>query len=77
VDGFSYDGGGVDVRFYGGLDDDYTNGFPMTENLVGTTFSNQSLTITLPSDKTLDDLNGLSVWCYDFTVSFGDGRFQE
>lgn len=77
VDGFSYDGGGVDVRFYGGIDDDYANGFPMTENLVGTPFSNQSLNITMPADKSLDDLNGLSVWCYDFTVSFGDGRFGE
>ncbi len=76
IEGFSFDGGGVDVRFYGGLGGNYEAGFAMTENLVGTVFNNQSLNITLPAERTLDDLDGLSVWCYDFTVSFGDGLFQ-
>ena len=75
VEGFNYDGGGVDVRFYGGLGGNYVNGFPMTDDLVGTRFTNDQLTITIPDGRSLDDIDGLSVWCFDFSVSFGDGLF--
>jgi len=30
-----------------------------------------------PEDKSLDDLDGISVWCVPVSQSFGDGLFQD
>jgi hypothetical protein len=32
--------------------------------------------ITLPSGRSLDEVDGLSVWCVPVGVSFGDGLFS-
>ncbi|MCA9581343.1 MAG: DM13 domain-containing protein [Myxococcales bacterium] len=78
IDGFTYDAGGIDVRLYGGKGGDYDppTGFPISNNLVGTAFDNETVTFTLPDGKTFDDLDGISVWCVDVSVSFGDGLFN-
>ena len=72
---FFYDGGGLARVFvYGGKASNYSAGFPIGNNLRGTSFSNQTLTVTLnPGD--LDKLDGISIWCSDANVSFGDGLF--
>lgn len=79
VDDFVYDGGGVDVRFYGGLDGDYAGGFSMSEEDLrrpegydGT----ETVYAQLPEGLSLDDLDGISVWCVPVAASFGDGSFQ-
>lgn len=78
VDDFNYDARGIDVRFYGGIDGDYVGGFAIGEDLVrASRYLNETLFLTLPVDRTLDDLNGLSVWCVDVSVSFGDGQFRD
>lgn len=71
---FSYDGGGPDVFFYGAIDHDYAgaSAFKMGEQLNGRVYLNESITVTLPNNKTLDDLNSISVWCVDFNADFGN-----
>ena len=77
LDGFSYDGSGIDVRLYGGIDGDFTGGFGMGDNLLQSGgYSDDTLTFTLPPEHTLDDLNGVSIWCVAVGVSFGDGQFR-
>ncbi len=75
---FNYDGGGIVVEIYGGTDGEYNppTGFSISGDLKDTLFENESLTLTLPTGVTLDDFNGISVWCVAVGVSFGDGLFQ-
>jgi len=74
---FDYDGGGPDVYFYGAINHDYTgnSAFAIGDNINGTVYNNATILLTLPSNKTLDDLNGLSVWCQDVNVNFGQVTF--
>ncbi|MBT5928030.1 MAG: DM13 domain-containing protein [Verrucomicrobia bacterium] len=76
VTNFNYDGQGVDVRFYGGTDGAYASGFAISDNIFGTAYANATLTLTLPDGKTLDDMNGISIWCVAFDVSFNDALFE-
>jgi len=78
VRNFSYDGLGPTVYFYGGIDGDYEDssaGFAISDIINGTVYENSTYTITLSSPEQLDEMNGISVWCSDFSVSFGDGLF--
>jgi hypothetical protein len=76
IDNFNYDGGGLDdVRVYAGLNGDYDGGFAISDNLFGTTFTDETLTLTLPQSRTLDELNGISVWCILAQADFGSGMF--
>ena len=72
---FNYDGGGLSKVFvYGGVGGNYVAGFPIGINLRGTVFANQTLTVTLAAGD-LDKLDGISIWCSDANVNFGDGKF--
>jgi len=76
VAGFTYDGTGLDVRFYGALGGDWGSGFAMTDDLRRDGgYADETLTFSIPPEQTLDDLDGLSLWCIDAAVSFGDGTF--
>lgn len=80
VDDFVYDGTGVDVRFYGGLGANYIAGFSMSEEDLrrdGGYDGSEPVYAQLPEDRTLDDLDGISVWCVPVGASFGDGPFVE
>ena len=72
---FNYDGGGLSKVFvYGGKAGNYAAGFPVGNNLRGTSFANQTLTVNLsPGD--LDRMDGVSIWCADANANFGDGTF--
>lgn len=79
VTNFTYDGLGPDVLFYGGVDGDYRGsgpGFALSDNINGRAYDNETVTIELTSPAYLDLMNGISVWCADVDVSFGDGLFQ-
>ena len=78
ITNFNYDGGGIIVEVYAGIDEDYQPpvGFAISDNIFGTRFENQTFTVQLPTNKTLDDLNGISIWCSDVGVSFGDSLFN-
>lgn len=76
VSDFTYDGTGLDVRFYGGKDGDYAGGFALSDDLLRPGgYSGETLVLTLPEDRTLGDLDGLSVWCVDVGIDFGSGLF--
>jgi len=78
VTNFSYDGGGPSVFFYTGVDGDYrtqSGGQIIGEMLNGRVFDNETITLTIPDNLTLDDFNGVSVWCDIFSANFGDAQF--
>lgn len=77
ITNFTYDGTGIDVRIYAGLGGNFGSGFPISADLLSPEpYAGATLTLQLPEDRTLDDLDGLSVWCVDVGISFGDGTFQ-
>ena len=78
VSNFSYDGGGPSVFFYLGTDGDYSSagvGRLVGPRLNGRSYNSETITVTLPDDITLDDFNGVSVWCDIFFANFGDATF--
>ena len=79
VDDFVFDGAGIDVRFYGGVDGDYRSGFSMSEQDLRRPegYDGETVFAQLPEGLTLSELNGISVWCAPVAASFGDGLFVE
>jgi len=78
VTNFTYDGGGPAVYFYTGTDGGYRpsdGGRQIGPMLNGRIYDNETITVTLPDDITLDDFNGVSVWCELFSINFGDAMF--
>ena len=77
ISGFNYDGQGPQVYFYGALDGRYSaeQAFIIGERLDGTVYVNDELVLTLPAGSTLDEMNGISVWCADFDINFGSAEF--
>jgi len=74
ISNFSYDGRGVRVFFYYGTDGNYRDGGPLGTQLNGRPYDNETIQLTLPDNLTLDDFNGISVWCVPFFANFGDAR---
>lgn len=73
IRGFDYDGQGPDVYFFAANGSDYasTESFIIGPRLNRSLWQNDSLRLTLPEGKTLDDFNNISVWCLDFQIDFG------
>ena len=77
IDDFTFDGQGVNVQLYGGLAGAYAQGFSMSGDLRRSPgYAGESLTFTLPEGTTLDDLDGVSIWCVPVGINFGDARFE-
>ncbi len=76
IDNFSFDGGGINIRVYAGNGDFLTTGFSISDDLFGQVFNNDTLTVTIPEGRTLDDIDRISIWCIPVRFSFGDGIFQ-
>lgn len=77
IEDFTFDGQGIDVRLYGGLGGDYDNGFAMGDDLLNPAgWNGETVEFTLPEGRTLDDLDGVSIWCVPAGVDFGSGFFQ-
>ena len=77
IDDFFFDGNGIDVRIYAGLGGDYDGGFAITGDLFNfpTGYNGATVYAVLPEGRTLDDLDGISVWCVTAKVDFGSGTF--
>lgn len=75
-DDFSFDGGGIDVHVLGGTGGTFADGVDLSINMVGTALDGGSAVLGLPAGVTLDDFDGLSVWCVPVGFSFGDGQFE-
>lgn len=83
VENFNYDATAPVVYFYGDISPissgvDSGTGFNIGEILRddSVAYVNDSITLKLPNNRTLDDLEYLSVWCVDFLANFGDLQFQ-
>ena len=77
IEEFVYDGTGIDVRIYSGLDGDYGSGFAMTGDLLKDGgYNGDTLVAQLPEGRTLSEFNGLSVWCVTVGIDFGSGTFE-
>ena len=78
VSGFGYDGGGPAVYFFGGSGRDYVNrAIPLGPALNGRLYADDTLRLTLPEGRTFDDVDSLSVWCFEFRANFGDAFFGD
>lgn len=76
ISNFNYDADGVNVFFYYGTDGNYSAGGPIGTRLNGRPpYVNETIVLTIPDGLTLDDFNGISVWCIPFDFDFGDARF--
>ena len=77
VTNFFYDGGGPSVYFYLGTGGDYSSrgvGIQVGPLLNGRVYAGDTVRVTLPDGITLDDFDGVSVWCDLFFANFGDAR---
>lgn len=75
VSNFTFDGGGIDIRFYTGVDGNFFSGSIVSQNLLGTFYSGQTVTFRLPSNISLDNFNSLSVWCVPVGIDFGSASW--
>ncbi len=80
VDDFTYDGGGLSVYFYLGVEETqpaFAAGLPVGPQLLGQVYtgSEPPLMIDLPAGQTIQGWNAVTVWCVDVGVSFGQGTF--
>ncbi|MCB9398589.1 MAG: DM13 domain-containing protein [Acidobacteria bacterium] len=74
---FNYNGGGILVQIYAGMDGAYGNGFAISGDLISSTpYVNETMTLKIPAGHSLDEINGLSVWCVAVGADFGSGTFQ-
>lgn len=78
ITNFNYDGTGVSVFFYNGIDGNFLqpNSQEIGQQLLrATPYIDETIVLTLPDGLTLDDFNSLSVWCVPFFASFGEATW--
>lgn len=73
---FSYDGDGIVVQVYVSPNDSFSPYTVISDDLFGTSFSNETVVLQIPQGADLDTFNYISIWCVAAGVSFGDGPFQ-
>lgn len=73
---FTYDGGGPNVVVYADVDRNFNTPLILSEDISGTVFNGETLTVQSPESASLDDVRAISIWCLQFDVNFGDGLFQ-
>jgi hypothetical protein len=73
---FNFDGAAPNVKFYAGVDDNFSDSeaFGIGERIDGRSYDNETIVLTLPEGKFVDDFNSLSVWCVEFQADFGNLR---
>lgn len=75
---FNYDGAAPNVRFYAGINGNFSavEAFAISERINGRSYSNETIILALPEGKFVDDFDSLSVWCADFSADFGSLLLQ-
>jgi mono/diheme cytochrome c family protein len=73
---FSYNGDGIEVRLFGSKASNFRPGFTIGPDMVGRRFVKATMKVKLPTGKTLDDLDWVSVWCVKARADFGSGPFR-
>ena len=70
-----FDGGGINARLFLLPDGAaFNREFELTENLVGTEFTGETLEVTYP-EGSFEEWNLITLWCLPAAVSFGEGVF--
>jgi len=73
---FTFDGGGVDARLFLVVDGaDFNEDIELSDNLVGTAFTGETFTVTIPDGVSFEDWNLITLWCIPFSTAFGAGVF--
>jgi Electron transfer DM13 len=78
VEHFYYEGGRISVFFRLGTNDTKTafgNGISLGDQLVTHSYTNATLTLSLPAGQSLEGYNAISVYCVSANVDFGSGAF--
>jgi len=76
LENFDYDGAGIDVRAWVAPNGDYSSGVPIGPQLLKPDgYMNAKVMLGLGDGVSLDDVDGISIWCVTVGVSFGDGLF--
>ena len=78
IEHFTYDGTAPAVYFYLGAtdtQDDFVNGKPIAARL-NLAYNDESLTLTLPENESLDGYGALSIWCAAVNANFTSASFQ-
>lgn len=78
ITNFNYDATAPAVYFYAdNTGSSTTESFTLGDELRkdSNPYNNATITVKLPNGTTLNDINTFSVWCVDFSVSFGDLTF--
>lgn len=72
---FNFDGGGVAVYIYLSPNTTFNPYVSISENLLGTAFTNATLTLDVPEGTDFNTYTNISVWC-TIGLSFSTGSFQ-
>lgn len=73
---FFYNGLGPNVSIYGGNNGNFAAGINLSEPINGRSFSGETLTVFLPENTNLDEINSFSIWCFEFDIDFSSASFQ-
>lgn len=75
---FTYDGGGLNARFFLVVDGaPFDGALELTDDLVGTgPYDGETLTLPLPEAAEPGTWDALTLWCVPARVSFGFGTFR-
>lgn len=76
ITNFFYNGSGPAVSVYGGTNGNFDDGISLSEPINGRRFEDETLTVFLPEDTTLDEINSFSIWCFQFNIDFSSANFQ-
>lgn len=76
ISNFSYNGTGPNVSIYGGRNGNFRSGINLSAPINGRRFQNETLTVFLPENTDLDEINSFSVWCFEFDIDFSSASFQ-
>lgn len=77
IEGFIYDGLGLDVRVVGVVHNDFGHPTVLTPNIVRAGgYQGETLTVKLPEGVTLDDCETISIMCVPITTSFAHAAFR-
>jgi len=75
ISNFFYNGLGPNVSVYGGIDGNYRNGVNLSVPLNGRAWEGETLNLFLPEGSTFNEINSISIWCFEFDVDFSSARF--
>ena len=73
---FNFDGNAIETAIYIWKNAKYdSESVALTNDINGTTFTNASFKLTLPSTVNISDFDGITVWCIPASLDMGSGQW--